>query len=98
MSSKIDEVINYFNKPDTEEPIRSFKKTSKSTRSKISARLNEGFTVDDLKDVIFYKYNQWVKNPVEFKNGVMSNTYYRPDTLFSTHFENYLQEYKEQTK
>ena len=95
---EIDEIINYFNQPDTDEPIRSFTKTSKNTRSKISARLNEGFTVDDLKDVIFYKYNEWVKKPVMFKNGVMSDTYYRPDTLFSTNFENYLQEYKTKTK
>ena len=98
MSSKIDEIMNYLNQPDTEEPIRSFKKTSKSTRSKITARLNEGFSVDDFKDVIFFKYNQWVKKPVKFQNGMMSDTYYRPDTLFSTNFENYLQEYKEKIK
>jgi uncharacterized phage protein (TIGR02220 family) len=28
----------------------------------------------------------------------MSETYYRPDTLFSTNFENYLQEYREKSK
>lgn len=98
MSSEIDEIIDYLNQPDTDEPIRSFKKTSKSTRSKITARFKDGFTVDDLKDVIFFKYNQWVKKPVKFTNGMMSDTYYRPDTLFSTHFENYLQEYKESIK
>lgn len=98
LSSTVDEIINYLNQPDTDEPIRSFTKTSKSTRSKISARLKEGFTIDDFKDVIFYKYNQWVKKPVQFNNGVMSETYYRPDTLFSTNFENYLQEYREKSK
>lgn len=98
LSSKVDEIITYLNQPDTNEPIRSFTKTSKSTRSKISARLKEGFTVDDFKDVIFYKYNQWVKKPVQFNNGVTSETYYRPDTLFSTNFENYLQEYREKSK
>jgi uncharacterized phage protein (TIGR02220 family) len=98
LSSKVDEIITYLNQPDTDEPIRSFTKTSKSTRSKISARLKEGFTIDDFKDVIFYKYNQWVKKPVQFNNGVTSETYYRPDTLFSTNFENYLQEYREKSK
>lgn len=98
LSSTVDEIINYLNQPDTDEPIRSFTKTSKSTRSKISARLKEGFTVDDFKDVIFYKYNQWVKKPVQFNNGVTSETYYRPDTLFSTNFENYLQEYRKKSK
>ena len=98
-SGKILEIINYLNQPDTEKPIRSFKGSTKDTKSKISARLDEGFTIDDFKDVIFYKYNQWVKNPVEFNNGVMSDTYYRPDTLFSSkNFENYLQEYKEKSK
>lgn len=98
LSGKVDEIITYLNQPDTDEPIRSFTKTSKSTRSKISARLKEGFTVDDFKDVIFYKYNQWVKKPVQFNNGVTSETYYRPDTLFSTNFENYLQEYRKKSK
>lgn len=99
MSCKIEEIINYLNKPDTNEPIRSFRKTSNNTRSIINARLKEGFTVDDFKDVIFYKYNQWVKKPVKFQNGVMSDTYYRPETLFcSKNFENYLQEYRDKSK
>ena len=94
-SCKISEIIEYLNQPDTEEPIRSFKSSTKDTKSKISARLDEGFTVDDFKDVIFYKYNQWVKKPFKFGNGQMSDTYYRPETLFSSkNFENYLQEYK----
>ena len=99
MSCKIEEIINYLNKPDTDEPIRSFKKTSNNTKSIINARLKEGFSVDDFKDVIFYKYNQWVKKPIKFQNGVMSDTYYRPETLFcSKNFENYLQEYREKSK
>ena len=99
MSCKIEEIINYLNKPDTDEPIRSFRKTSNNTKSIINARLKEGFSVDDFKDVIFYKYNQWVKKPIKFQNGVMSDTYYRPETLFcSKNFENYLQEYREKSK
>ena len=99
MSSKIKEIINYLNQPDIEEPIRSFKPSANHTKSLITARLNEGFTVDDFKDVIFLKYNQWVKKPYEFDKDKMSDNYYRPETLFcSKNFENYLQEYKKQMK
>ncbi len=98
LSGKVREIIAYLNQPDTSEPIRSFKDTTEKTKSMINARLKEGFTIDDFKDVIFFKYNQWVKKPKEFSNGVMSDTYYRPETLFSTRFESYLQEYKEKAK
>lgn len=99
MSCKISEIIEYLNQPDTEEPIRSFKSSTSHTKSLISARLKEGFTVDELKDVIFYKYNKWAKKPYLFDNGKMSDTYYRPETLFSAkNFENYLQEYKTSLK
>ena len=99
MSSKIKEIINYLNQPDTEEPIRSFKTSASHSKSLITARLNEGFTIDDFKDVIFLKYNQWVKKPYPFDKGKMSDTYYRPETLFcSKNFENYLQEYKNNSK
>ena len=99
LSCKTEEIISYLNQPDTDNPVRSFKSSTKNTKSIISARLKEGFTIDDFKDVIFYKYDQWVKKPFKFSNGVMSDTYYRPETLFnSKNFENYLQEYKEQAK
>ena len=100
INNNIKEIINYLNQPaDTTKPIRSFKSSNKNTRSIISARLKEGFTVDDFKDVIFFKYNQWEKSPYKFSNGVMSDTYYRPETLFnSKNFENYLQEYRKQAE
>lgn len=99
LSSEIKEIVDYLNQPDTNEPIRTFKYTSKNTKTLISARLKEGFTVDEFKDVIFYKYNEWVEKPFKFSNGVMSDTYYRPETLFnSKNFENYLQEYNESIK
>jgi uncharacterized phage protein (TIGR02220 family) len=100
LSCKIEEVINYLNQPsNTTKPIRSFKSNTKNTKSIISARLKEGFTVDDLKDVIYFKYEEWVRKPFKFSNGVMSDKYYRPETLFnSKNFENYLQEYKDQAK
>lgn len=98
LSCKVKEIISYLNQPDTEEPVRSFKSSTEKTKKLINARLKEGFNVEDFKDVIFYKYNQWVKKPIQFKNGVMSDTYYRPETLFSNNFESYLQEYKEKSK
>lgn len=98
-TEEIKEIVDYLNQPDTNEPVRTFKYTSKNTKTLISARLKEGFTVDEFKDVIFYKYNEWVEKPFKFSNGVMSDTYYRPETLFnSKNFENYLQEYNESIK
>jgi len=99
INNNIKEIINYLNQPDTEEPIRSFKSSANHSKTLIAARLKEGFTVDELKDVIFLKYTQWAKKPYLFDNGKMSDTYYRPETLFcSKNFENYLQEYKNKSK
>ena len=99
INNNIKDIINYLNQPDTEEPIRSFKSSASHSKTLIAARLKEGFTVDELKDVIFLKYTQWAKKPYPFDNGKMSDTYYRPETLFcSKNFENYLQEYKNNSK
>lgn len=87
--SIVEQVINYMN----ELAGTSFKSTTKKTRSLINARLAEGFTLDDLLDVVYFKYNEWYKRPIKFGNGVMSDTYFRPDTLFSTNFEGYLENY-----
>ena len=73
----------------------NFKSTNKATQRLINARLNEGYTIDDIKDVIFYCYREWVENPIKFKNGQMSTFYFRPATIFSaTNFESYLNDYK----
>lgn len=58
----------------------------------IIARLKEGFTVDDFKKVIDYKYKQWGENPKFFSNGLSSEVYLRPQTLFSNKFDSYLNE------
>ncbi len=60
-----------------------YKSTTPKTKSMISARLKEGFTVDDFKTVIDNKYNDWF-------NDSNMNKYLRPETLFGTKFENYL--------
>ena len=87
------EIITYMN----ELAGTDFRYTTKKTQSLINARLKEGFTVDDIKDVIYYKYHKWYLKPIEFKNGQKSDYYFRPNTLFSTNFEGYLEEYKKQT-
>lgn len=62
-----------------------------STRHKIEVRLKEGFTIDDFKEVID-------KMCVEWKNTDMQK-YLRPETLFGTKFESYLnREVKQTTK
>lgn len=77
----IEEIINYLNnKIDTH-----YKTTTPKTKQLITARLNEGFTVEDFKKVIENKYSTW------FKDKKMCN-YLRPETLFGTKFENYLNE------
>lgn len=49
----------------------------------ISRRLDEGFTVDDLKSVVDKKYTEW--------KGTPRQNYVRPETLFSdAHFQSYL--------
>ena len=63
----------------------SYKATSKKNRQLIIARLNEGFTVDDFKTVIFKKAKQW-------KNDSRMAAFLRPETLFGTKFEGYLNE------
>jgi uncharacterized phage protein (TIGR02220 family) len=60
-----------------------FKASNKKTQSLINARMGEGFTVDDFKTVIDKKYHEWVKKPDMAQ-------YLRPQTLFGTNFEAYL--------
>lgn len=55
---------------------------AQSTQKHIRARLNEHFTVDDFKAVIDKKYAEW--------NGTKMSKFLRPETLFGTKFESYL--------
>lgn len=63
----------------------NFKHSSKATQTKIQARLNEGYTVDDFKEVIDTKVRDW-KTDKQFAK------FLRPQTLFGTKFEGYLNE------
>lgn len=77
----VQEVVSYLN----EKSGKDFKTKTKSTISHIKARVKEGFTVDDFKKVIDIKVSKW-------KNDPKMKDYIRPETLFGTKFEGYLNE------
>ena len=59
-----------------------YKATTDKTKRAINARLAEGFTVEDFKTVIGKKCAEWMGTDME--------QYLRPETLFGTKFEGYL--------
>ena len=61
----------------------NYRSTSKKTKDLIKARFNEGFTIDDFKVVIDKKTMEWI-------NDNKMKGYLRPETLFGTKFESYL--------
>lgn len=73
------EIIEYLNK----QTDSNFKTKTATTRKLIKARFSEGFTLDDFKTVIDKKTNEW-------KNDAHWNKFLRPQTLFGTKFESYL--------
>lgn len=73
------EIIDYLN----EKAGTKYKASTKKTQNLIKARIKEKFTVDDFKTVIDKKCSEWLKKP----NMVQ---YLRPETLFGTKFESYL--------
>ncbi|GIN19401.1 conserved phage C-terminal domain-containing protein [Siminovitchia fordii] len=73
------EVIEYLNK----QTGSSYRLNTKRTRELIRARWNEGFTLEDMKKVIDLKAAEWLHDPYWRK-------YLRPETLFGTKFESYL--------
>lgn len=60
----------------------SYKPNTPKTVRSIKARMKEGFTVDDFKTVIDKKVSEWAKTDMQ--------KYLRPETLFGTKFEGYL--------
>ena len=60
-----------------------FRFTSEKTRKLIKARINENFTVEDFKTVIDNKCDEWL-------NDDKMKIYLRPETLFGSKFESYL--------
>ncbi|EJQ54808.1 conserved phage C-terminal domain-containing protein [Bacillus wiedmannii] len=80
------EIVNYLN----DVCGSSYRSTSKKTQSLIKTRLIEGFTVDNFKTVIDTKAKEWLRTE--------QAKYLRPETLFGTKFEGYLQQGKVEGK
>lgn len=71
-------IINYLNnKCNTR-----YRYNTPNTKKHIKARLNEGYTEQDFYTVISKKADEWL--------GTEQEKYLRPDTLFGTKFESYL--------
>jgi uncharacterized phage protein (TIGR02220 family) len=75
------EIVEYLN----EQTGAHYRTTTPKTKKLIEARMNEGFTIEDFKTVIHKKASQWKDNPEMCK-------FLRPETLFGTKFEGYLNE------
>lgn len=73
-------IVDYLN----EKTNKNYKASTPKTRTFIQARLNEGFTLEDFKKVIDIKSDAWMGTDME--------QYLRPQTLFGTNFEGYLNE------
>lgn len=89
-STVVSEIIDYLN----QKTGKHFRKSIANTTRSINARIKEGFTVDDFKAVIDKKVIEWGKDE-------RMKQYLRPQTLFGTKFESYLNqevvEHKSQT-
>jgi len=76
-----EEVINHLNNALSSK----YQHKTDATRKHIKARVNEGFTLNNFKTVIDKKVAQW-------KGDTKMGQYLRPETLFGTKFEGYLNE------
>lgn len=75
------EIIDYLN----EKANTKYRSSGAKTKTLIRARANDGFDLDDFKKVIDTKASQWLNDPKMKK-------FLRPETLFGTKFEGYLNE------
>ena len=78
-------IISYLN----EKAGTKYRASTAKTKTVIHARLSEGFTVEDFKTVIDKKCAEWI--------GTDYEKFLRPETLFGTKFEGYLNQ-KERTR
>ncbi|MCE5093496.1 conserved phage C-terminal domain-containing protein [Staphylococcus chromogenes] len=79
------DVIDYLN----ERTGKQYKSTTKKNQTVIRARIDEGFNLDDFKKVIDNKVTEW--------KGTDMEKYLRPETLFGTKFEGYLNQQQSNT-
>ena len=73
------EITDYLN----EKTNSQFRNSTKKTQTLIKARFAEGFNLDDFKKVIDTKAAEWL-------NDSKMSKFLRPETLFGTKFESYL--------
>lgn len=81
-----EEIVDHLNKVTN----AKYRSTTRKTKDLIKARWNEGFVLDDFKVVIDHKSSQWLNSKMEI--------YLRPNTLFGSKFEGYLNEVEVQSK
>ena len=77
-AKNIEDIVAHLNK----KAQTKYQPSTPSTQRHIRARLNEGYTVDDFKKVIDKKCFEW--------KGTTMEKYLRPETLFGSKFEGYL--------
>lgn len=74
------EIVSYLN----EKTGTNYRPTTGTTKAAIRARFNEGFSLEDFKTVIDAKVAEW-------STDAKMVQFLRPQTLFGTKFESYLQ-------
>lgn len=74
------EIVSYLN----ERAGTSYRPSSKKTRSLIHARWQEGFRLEDFRKAIDSRCAEWIHDPRMAR-------FIRPETIFGTKFESYLQ-------
>lgn len=77
-TTTIRSIVDYLN----QKAGTNYRYQTKTTQSKIRARLAENYTVEDFKIVIDKQCSKW--------KGTNMEDYLRPETLFGTKFESYL--------
>ena len=79
-------IVDYLN----EKAGKQYRASSNETYRPIFARLKEGYKIEDFKKVIDIKCSEWL-------NDEKMNVYLRPQTLFGSKFQSYLNQ-KTETK
>lgn len=85
-SSVVESIVQCLN----EKAGTAFRASTRQTQKHIHARLSEGYSPQDFEQVIAYKVSKWKDDP-------RMQGYLRPETLFGSKFEGYLQEARQQT-
>ena len=86
-NSYVVELVSYVVELLNSSTSKNYSTNSKKTKELIKARYNEGYDKEDFKKVIDNKVSDWL-------NDKEMNKYLRPETLFGTKFESYLNQNK----